>query len=207
MNLNIKAHSDHDMYYVLWKTIQALSFFTTSLILFLIMLLMPRIFRTKSAYIIPGILSFLFLIFAGEESDWGNLWLDFNTPHFFKKMNSEARFNFHDLVIYDINVNRYVKVLFKLFVFFYVVVLPILNKSSKEIDAKCRAFCIPIPPLAFIPFALLAFLFGIKHYEGLSLVLYPIPGWLNREDVIETLFGLIALGTIISSFLTWKHVK
>lgn len=92
----------------------------------------------------------LLILVAGEEISWGQHWLGFETPESLKEINVQSEFNFHNIGSYWMNHMLAVGILV------YFVCFPILGKFYKQIQYAQDRSGIPLPPLSFIPLALVA---------------------------------------------------
>jgi hypothetical protein len=140
------------------------------------------------------LLAVLFIFGAGEEMNWGQVWLAFKTPEALKAINSQNAFNLH-------NINSHLVNHFAtLFFVAYGAVLSILFLLVREVAYVCRRMNIPVSPVSLVPFILLAV---SMSDNALSFSLWGEPSWRPSESR-EMLFATVMLGMAISFNLEWK---
>ncbi len=95
--------------------------------------------------------AFVFLVGALEEISWGQRLFAFNSSAYFYMNNSQQEFNFHNLVIYGVRLN---KLIFGLGLTSAVIILfliiPIVHAKNPKWAEKINALGIPVARVSHI---------------------------------------------------------
>ena len=115
-------------------------------------------FTTISSRYFFLILAFIFFFGFGEEISWGQRIFNFDTPEFIAKSNTQKEFTIHNLELFDgkdmigtpkaIFVRLFtMKQLFLYAFFFFLLMIPLLNKKFRGFNQLFENFNIPIAPI------------------------------------------------------------
>ena len=173
------------------ETLTAAAFLAAGVVL----LLTVRRFRAGFEYpvsIWPAVvLAVMFIVAAGEEMSWGQVWFPFDTPTGLKVINSQDEFNLHNIDSHLVNH------LATLFFLAYGAVLPLAARLIGPVGFVCNRLNVPVPSVSLVPFILLGVLLS-DH--ALFTSLWGSPPWRLSEGR-ELLFGTVMLGMSISYYL------
>jgi hypothetical protein len=144
-----------------------------------------------------AVLGGLLCVGAAEEVSWGQRLLGFETPTRLMALTAQGEANLHNVGGYWANY------LLMLGFFFYVGVLPLLERGFADVRGLVAWMALPVAPLAFVPFGLIGALLG-DH--PLLLKLWPPSAWRLSEGR-EVLFSVIMLGLALDQWLTSGGTK
>jgi hypothetical protein len=133
----------------------------------------------------------LFFFGAGEEISWGQRIFDIATPEGLRSVNVQGELNVHDIGGYWANY------VLMLGIFFYLVALPILERLFVDVRGIVAFLGLPVPPLAFVPFGIVATFLG-DHPRLMAL--WPASTW-RLSEARETIFGVLMLGLALDQWL------
>ena len=85
--------------------------------------------------------------------------------------------------------------------FFYVGVLPLLERAFVDVSGVVAALGLPVPPLAFVPYGLIGAFLG-DH--PLLNALWPMSSW-RLSEARETLFSLVMFGVALDHWLLARN--
>lgn len=120
--------------------------------------------RRSPLFLLASALLGLALFFAaGEEISWGQRILGVQSPEYFKENNLQGETNFHNLVLGDFKVNKWIFSIFLIaFLGIYILVIPFLYRTKKWMQNFVNYCGVPLPKsihiIAFI------FLFLLSQY-------------------------------------------
>ena len=207
----LKQLTEEDGFY---ENLGALLFLATS-ITFFMLAINPAYYRAEadgqrnSARKYFWFLALLFLFAFGEEISWGQRIFNFETPEIIKKINIQDEFNLHNLEIFHgktlegqdktgwsalFTMHR----LFYIFLFIYLLVIPLLYKFSSKINSLISKLRIPVPNILF------GVLFVFNMVFGNSL--RAIQTTLEGHSVVEIKEVVIAL-IIFGLSLSWLNLR
>jgi hypothetical protein len=141
-------------------------------------------------------LGVLLVVGGAEEVSWGQRLFGFATPQVFRAVNVQAEVNVHNVGGYWANY------LLMLGFFFYVGLLPLLERTFADVRGVVTAVGLPVPPLAFAPFGLIGAFLG-DH--PLLTALWPPSSW-RLSEARETLFSLVMLGVALDRWLLARRL-
>ena len=197
-----------------YENLGALLFLATSMSFF-ILALKPKYFvadRKMKNY--PErkyfwLLAILFIFAFGEEISWGQRIFGFETPEYIREINIQEEFNLHNLEIFHgkttegedktgwsaiFTMHR----LFYLFLFTYLLAIPLLCKWNKKFNSFISYFGVPVPDILF------GVLFGFNMIFGNSIrALSPSLAGHGVVEIKEVVIALIIFGLAIS----WLKLK
>lgn len=130
-----------------------------------------------------ALLGVLYVLAAGEELSWGQHFLGYKAPEFFKSHNAQGETNFHNMMVSGVKLNRLIfgTGLF-IFVLGYCVVLPVGCRRWPWLRRLADTFAMPIPQTRHLVW-----------YAALALVAELTPSkykWEVMELVSATMFCL-----------------
>ncbi len=101
--------------------------------------------ETKAARRAWFFLGLLLLFGAMEEISWGQRILGVTSPEWFMRHNRQGETNIHNLVLWGVNLNRFIfgKIL-TVVIIIYVGVIPLLYRSNKRVKEFINRWAIPI---------------------------------------------------------------
>ena len=163
---------------ILWGKEDSFFEWLTALFYFISFVLLLLTFK-KNRNIFLLLLAIVMLFGAGEEISWGQRIFGFATPEEINKINVQHEFNIHNLVIFN---GKYMDgelkhgfekllemdFLFKIFTFFFGIVLPFFVYHFKFIASLTKKFKVPVPPIS------IGIFFAIS-WIGLKLSLARLP--------------------------------
>lgn len=150
--------------------------------------------RRESVYF--SLLALLFFFAFGEEISWGQRIFNYETPEFLQESNAQREFNLHNVGIFHgrtedgeekkglqalLTMHR----LFYITFFTYLLLIPLLHRSSARVRAFFKRLYLPIPPIIFGLLFCANWLFGNvlratnDHLKGHGVV-----------EIKETVFAL-----------------
>jgi hypothetical protein len=122
------------------------------------------------------LLGVLYVGAAGEELSWGQHFVGFGTPEFFRQNNAQHETNLHNLVVKDVKINRLVFGTGLLIaVLLYCSVLPVGYRRWPWLRRMADSLAVPVPQTRHIVwYGLLAFIASVTpskfRWEVLELV-------------------------------------
>lgn len=128
---------------------------------------------------------------------WGQRLFGFDTPEALRDVNVQAEINVHNLGGYWANY------LLMLGIFFYVGVLPLLERAFVDVRVVVAACGLPVPSLAFVPYGLVAAFLG--DHPLLTALWYP-SSW-RLSEAREALFSLVMLGVALDRWLRVRRSR
>ena len=173
-----------------WESLTAISLFASS------MIFLTSLIKQKNTYLtwcsMFGALSLgaLFFLGAGEEISWGQSIFNFETSEEWSSINVQKEFNIHNL--YGYWANR----LMMIFFFVYLAFLPVTGRLFADMHYLVQRLGIPVGPLAFVPWTLIALLMGDNHRQR---AIWGNPEW-RLSEASEVIFGILVLGTTIAYY-------
>ena len=101
--------------------------------------------ETKAARRVWFFLGLLFLFGAMEEISWGQRILGIKSPEWFMRHNRQGETNIHNLVLWGVNLNRFIfgKILTVVLVI-YLVIVPLFYRLNKRVRGFINRWTIPI---------------------------------------------------------------
>lgn len=180
----------------IWETVQALALILATGILVYGCWHYHSRFHSLFSFIAPLIFGALFFFAAGEEVNWGQFWFKFYPDISFDIHNHDwAGGHLDDVANSGLHWLIYI----------YGILLPLLAAIFPRVKTTLYDLCLPIPPLAFVPFCLFVIFidYGWFYKHVLQLPYFP-PPWSNSE-LRETLFDLVILGSVIVQYLRWRE--
>lgn len=133
----------------------------------------------------------IFFIGFGEEINWGQRMIGFETPAWLKAINVQGEFNFHNTLSGErspISTDKpVINMLFNLFWFCYGVVIPVLNELSNTAKRFIEKLKFPVIPLYFGCFFLINYLTG-----KLITLMYSTNLLINNKAINEIKEGVYA---------------
>lgn len=134
--------------------------------------------------LVSFLLGFVLFFGAGEEISWGQRILGLKSPEYFQQHNLQGETNFHNLMLGDFKVNKWVfSILLTAFLGIYILLIPFLYRTKRWMQNFVTYCGIPLPKplhiIAFIAlFLLTQFIPHGKNAEileaGTALLLYLI---------------------------------
>jgi hypothetical protein len=122
------------------------------------------------------LLGLLFVAAAGEELSWGQRFLGYKAPEFFRSHNAQRETNLHNMVV------KGVKISLLIFVLAYCAILPVAYRRWAGLRRLADALAVPVPRTRHIVW-----------YAVLALGAYVTPSkflWEVLELVTATMFCL-----------------
>jgi len=145
-------------------------------------------------------LAFLFFFGAGEEISWGQHYLNYATPEFWKSHNVQAEFNVHNLIYF--NQREFsgeikpawqrimtVENIFTYGTLFYVFLLPLAASVNRRIQHWVERAGLPLAPLA-LSWALAGYFVWLKVHKFFILPDYLLQ---NNTEIMEAMWGVLYL--------------
>ena len=143
--------------------------------------------------VVTFLLGLLLFIAAGEEISWGQRILGIQSSEYFLKNNAQGETNIHNLVVNGVKINKLVfSTILIIVLSIYLVVIPILYKTSNAVKNLIDNSGVPIPRL----------------YQIISfLIVFGISGLLKHDRNPELLeCGAAALFFLIINFPVNKYI-
>jgi hypothetical protein len=129
------------------------------------------------------LLGLLFVAAAGEELSWGQRFLGYKAPEFFRAHNAQRETNLHNMVVKGVKINRLVFGSgLLIFVLAYCAILPVGYRRWAWLRRLADALAVPVPRPRHIVW-----------YAVLALGAYVTPSkflWEVLELVTATMFCL-----------------
>jgi hypothetical protein len=145
-----------------------------------------RLWHQRPTLFLAGtvLLGALYVGAAGEELSWGQHFLEFGSPEYFRSHNAQHETNLHNLVVSDVKINRLVFGTGLLIaVLLYCSVLPIGYRRWPWLRRLADALAVPVPRTRHLVW-----------YGVLALISNMTPSkfrWEVLELVSSTMFLLI----------------
>ncbi len=145
-------------------------------------------------------LAFIFFVGAGEEVAWGQHYLGYETPEFWKSRNVQEELTVHNLIYF--NQREFsgaikpvwqrvfsVENVFTYGTLFYVFLLPLVVRASARVRQAVERLGLPLAPLT-LSWALFGFFVWVK-----VLKFFVLPEYLmqNNTEIMESMWGLLYL--------------
>jgi hypothetical protein len=119
-------------------------------------------FRKLRSWLFLSITALLGLVLffgAGEEISWGQRLLGIQSPEYFKQNNLQGETNFHNLMLGDFKVNKWIFSIFlTVFLGIYILVIPFLYRTKKWMQNFVTYCGIPLPKAVHIISFIILFL-------------------------------------------------
>ena len=131
-----------------------------------------------------ALLAVLFLVAAGEELSWGQHFLGFKAPEFFRQHNAQRETNLHNMRAHGVKITHLMDIGIVIFAVAYCSLLPVGYRLYPRVRRLTAALAIPVPQTRHVVWlAVLAF------------VAWVTPSKFGRGEVLElvtsTMFFLI----------------
>lgn len=179
----------------IWETLTAVTLAAAGVFLLLTVRRFGHAFGPSFAKWPAVVLALMFFVGAGEEMNWGQVWLAFDTPEALEAINAQDSFNLHNIDSHLVNH------LATLFFLAYGALLPIVALLFSEAAYACDRLNVPLNPLMLVPFVLL----GVSMSDhALFYALWGQPPW-HLSESREVLLGLVMLGLSVSFYLLWEE--
>jgi len=179
----------------IWETLTAVNLLAASLMLIASGLKFRKSFHIHASFVVSLLLGALFVFAFGEEINWGQHYLRFDTPEVIKTLNVQGEFNVHNLGNYWANNAMMV------FFFCYVGLLPLLSYGFQDVRYLVDRLAIPLPPLFFVPYGFIGpLLDGHKSFNWI----WGSPPW-RLSEAREALFSFVMLCIATHIFLQWRQ--
>jgi hypothetical protein len=145
-------------------------------------------------------LAFFFFVGAGEEISWGQHYLHYETPEFWKSRNVQQELTVHNLIY--LNQREFsgeikpvwqrilsVENIFTYGTLFYVFLLPVAASLNQRVRQWVERAGLPLAPLT-LSWALLGYFAWVK-----VLKFFILPDYLmqNNTEIMESMWGLLYL--------------
>lgn len=187
-----------------WETLQAFCLLAASFLLIYHCWKYRISFKNTATFIAPLGLAIILFFIAGEELNWGQSWFNYDAPGWIQELNQERKINVHEMSLFGFRFEPWADLAFKIFIFTFAILLPMLAFFFNDLRLLFTSIKLPLPPIYFVPFALLALtlepLFSIIKLQSLPA---DQPVW-SLSEMRESLFALIVLGTVIYHLALWK---
>lgn len=180
----------------IWEMLTALSLLAAGVVLLLGVVKHRRAVGLCRLWIPIG-LGVLFCLAAGEEMSWGQRWLGYKTPEVVKSINVQEEFTIHNMG------GRWANQVMILFFLGYIGLAPIMGGLFVDVRYLFDRLNIPLAPIWFVPWAMIGVLFDERAFFSR---LWGNPPW-YLDEARETLFGVVMLGVMMHTALTWKKMK
>jgi hypothetical protein len=145
-------------------------------------------------------LAFFFFFGAGEEISWGQHYLHYATPEFWKSRNVQQELTVHNLIY--LNQREFsgaikpvwqriftVENIFTYGTLFYVFLLPLAVLRNRHVRQWVEAAGLPMAPLT-LSWALLGYFAWVKLLKFFILPEYLMQ---NNTEIMESMWGLLYL--------------
>jgi hypothetical protein len=107
-----------------------------------------------TALVMGGVL----FLAAGEEISWGQRLFGIESPEYFKKNNTQAETNIHNLIVGGVRINRWIfSFLLTAVLAFYLIILPVLYRKKRWAQRLVQFWGVPLPKTYQTVFTVLLF--------------------------------------------------
>ncbi len=183
----------------LWENAQLL-FLLFGIIFYLKYFLHHRPASLRGRWMGVAVFSLLLLFIAGEESNWGQIWLHFETPKILEIRNIEGEANLHELSFSGISLESWAGFVVHLLLLLYGIILPVCAYTISNVQALLDKIHCPVPHVSVALLAVIAL--GI-HNEWVisSLLQLPSPAFVwDASELRETiLYFMLMVGAMYST--------
>jgi len=177
-----------------WETAQAVSLLAASAILLRSVVRWRHDLPSAKSIMIPLMLAVVLLFVAGEELNWGQHWMKFQTPRIFMKFNADNECNLHDMSCLRRGGVMWTRLILQILAALFLIIFPLVARAFPSCRRTLDAIALPLPPMGFVPFAVLGLLVGQVSF----LTLWSV------SEIQETLVYFVILGTIAVRSRQWK---
>lgn len=188
---------------IFWEWIEALCLFLTAGIL-LYGLRLRFVFSSVPRRAAPILLAVVLFFAAGEGINWGQIGFDFSPPEWIQDINRERGIHPEEMTLFGFQLESWGEALFKLLILSYTVVLPLAAFLFKDLALLFESIKLPLPPLAFVPFGLIAATLE-TFFLYLRLGAVSTDQLINLNALSGTLFASVLLGTVLYRLLCWME--
>ena len=165
---------------------------TAFLLLACSILLFKRFFKlrsTKATWWKIAMLLYACMLFFGfgEEISWGQRILGFETPPSLEEINTQDEFNFHNIKIFGVKINKLIfSQLFSLVMLLYFTAVPLLFRYKERAKELINRLAIPIPKWHHA--------IAIVIAGALVSLIVPEKKW----ELFELAFGVVAFLIVLN---------
>jgi hypothetical protein len=104
------------------------------------------------------VLGGMLFLAAGEEISWGQRLFGIESPEYFKKNNTQAETNIHNLIVGGVRINRWIfSFLLSAVLAFYLIILPLLYRKKQWAQRLVKFWGVPLPKTYQTVFTVLLF--------------------------------------------------
>lgn len=143
-----------------------------------------------TALVMGGVL----FLAAGEEISWGQRLFGIESPEYFKKNNTQAETNIHNLIVGGVRINRWIfSFLLSAVLAFYLIILPILYRTKSWARRLVKFWGVPLPKTYQTVFTVVLFVVVTQLMDdpeewellecGIAFLLFLVIAFpVNKED-------------------------
>jgi cell division protein FtsW (lipid II flippase) len=103
-------------------------------------------YKSNTFYIVSLLIALIFLLGVGEEISWGQRIINIESPDYFIENNLQEEFNFHNLKLGFVNINKLVfGLILGALIAIYLIILPILYKKKRKVKSFVDYLGLPLP--------------------------------------------------------------
>lgn len=140
------------------------------------------------------VLGGMLFLAAGEEISWGQRLFGIESPEYFKKNNTQAETNIHNLIVGGVRINRWIfSFLLSAVLAFYLIILPVLYRTKSWARRLVKFWGVPLPKTYQTVFTVLLFVVVTQLMDdpeewellecGIAFLLFLVIAYpVNRED-------------------------